>query len=242
MRSSKIAYNSRLSSIMRGMTNKVLITVLVLVVIALIYPAEQTVAPEWKVSVVDDKGARLAGIHVREIWRQYSIEDKDHEEVLTTDASGSAVFPKRTLKSGYMQRMFGCWKKRRMNPAEALCSPASIRVGLRPWSRYPARRGHERQPSPVLQERTAARHRGRAADIVVSLASLSARTGGPWMQAIRRICRGAVGKSSISYFVFRIQYFVLRQECFVLKTSHYMATNEILNTKYCLTSLAGNPQ
>lgn len=108
---------------MDGKTNKVIIAIIIVGVIILMRPVEQTVAPAWQVTVVDEKGIRLSGIHVRESWRQYSIEDKDHEAVLETDGNGSVVFPRRALKSGYMQRMFGCVIKRRMNGSGAICSP-----------------------------------------------------------------------------------------------------------------------
>jgi len=108
---------------MRAFINKIGILLVGIVVVTLMYPVEQTIAPEWQVTVVDDKGVRLANIHVRETWRQGSIEENGHEEVLATDANGSVHFPKRTLKSGYLQRVFGCIRKRRIVPSEASCGP-----------------------------------------------------------------------------------------------------------------------
>jgi hypothetical protein len=108
---------------MRGVIKKGSFAILVVAVILLVRPVEQTIAPEWQVTVVDDKGVRLAGIHVRETWRQGSVEDKDHEAVLETNAGGSVHFPKRTLKSSYFQRAFGCFLKRRTNPSQTICSP-----------------------------------------------------------------------------------------------------------------------
>lgn len=108
---------------MRGVVKKAAFAALALVVIFLLYPVEQTVAPDWKVTVMDDKGARLAQVGVRETWRQYSVEHTAHEEVATTDASGSVHFLRRTLKSSYLLRMYGCYLERRAHAAEAMCGP-----------------------------------------------------------------------------------------------------------------------
>jgi hypothetical protein len=108
---------------MRKFIHTLAFVALLTVVVVLVYPVEQTTAPDWKVTAVDDKGVRLAGIGVRETWRQRSVEEKDHEEVAKTDASGSVHFPKRTLKSSYLSRMYGCYKERRANGAQAICGP-----------------------------------------------------------------------------------------------------------------------
>ncbi len=105
---------------MRGAVKRVILAASAIIVALLVYPVEQTVAPDWKVTVVDDKGVRLTGIGVRENWRQCSVEGKDHEEVAKTDASGLAYFPKRTLKSSYLLRMYGCYRERR---GHAICGP-----------------------------------------------------------------------------------------------------------------------
>lgn len=108
---------------MRGAVKKLVFLALVIIAIFLIYPVQQTTAPDWQVTVLDDKGMRLAGIGVRETWRQCSFEDKDHEDVAKTDASGSVHFPKRTLNSSYLQRLYGCYKQRRAKAAQPICGP-----------------------------------------------------------------------------------------------------------------------
>jgi hypothetical protein len=102
---------------------KIVFAALVIAVVLLVYPVEQTTAPDWQVTVMDDKGVRLVGIGVRENWRQYSVEDKGHEDVAKTDASGSVHFPKRTLKSSFLLRMYGCYQARRAKASQAMCGP-----------------------------------------------------------------------------------------------------------------------
>lgn len=111
---------------MKRKAKQVGIAVVVAVVLVVLFPVEQTVAPDWQVTVVDEKGNRLAGIHVRETWRQASIEPKDNEEVRQTDASGKVVFPRRVQRSSVLRRTFGCWEEIR-NGSKAGCGPrASI--------------------------------------------------------------------------------------------------------------------
>src|SRR5512146_2573740 len=90
----------------------IVFAVFVMVGIAyLVIPSQQTVAPEWSVTVVDEKGVRLANLQVRETWQQRSIEAKPHEELLTTDAHGVVVFPRRTMNASYLSRALGCWEQ-----------------------------------------------------------------------------------------------------------------------------------
>lgn len=95
--------------------------------VVVFYPTEQTVAPRWEVTVVDDKGARLAGIDVRESWQQASVEEKSHEEVVKTDKAGKVTFPKRTIQTSLVSRGFGCWYQRRQHKddPDSACGPRS---------------------------------------------------------------------------------------------------------------------
>lgn len=95
------------------------------VAVVLFYPTEQTVAPRWEVTVVDDKGVRLAGVNVRETWQHASVEEKAHEEVVKTDKAGRVAFPKRTIKTSLISRASGCWYQRRQHQDESACGPRS---------------------------------------------------------------------------------------------------------------------
>jgi len=91
----------------------------------LFYPAEQIVAPRWEVTVIDDKGARLAGINVRETWQQASVEKFAHDEVAKTDRAGKVRFPKRTIQASLISRLTGCWYEARQHRSWDACGPRS---------------------------------------------------------------------------------------------------------------------
>jgi hypothetical protein len=110
---------------MRGITNKLVAISALAGVVVLLYPTEQTIAPDWQVTVVDDRGSRLAGVNVRETWQHLSLEPKPHEELLKTDAHGSVHFPRRTLASSYLHRLLGCWDQRRKAPKPTDCGPTA---------------------------------------------------------------------------------------------------------------------
>ena len=75
-----------------------------LAVIAL-YPWETTVAPEWRVRIVDQSGIPLRTTGVREVWRHYSVESRGHEEDSMTDQEGYVTFPKRTIRTVLVARL-----------------------------------------------------------------------------------------------------------------------------------------
>lgn len=111
---------------MRSISKKLALLLLVVAAVFLIFPTEQKVAPDWQVTVVDENGVRLAGIGVRETWRQLSVEQKDHEAVLNTDKAGTVHFPARTQKSSYLMRAYGCWQNRRASAAGGCGPRASV--------------------------------------------------------------------------------------------------------------------
>jgi hypothetical protein len=112
---------------MKPIVKKVGIGLLAAGLIALVYPTEQTVAPEWQVTVVDEKGSRLAGIHVRETWRQQSIEQTANEDVKQTDANGMVHFTRRVHTASLLRRILGCWDEMRKGNKQSNCGPhASI--------------------------------------------------------------------------------------------------------------------
>jgi hypothetical protein len=112
---------------MKPVAKKVALGLLAAAVVCLLYPIEQTIAPDWQVTVVDEKGVRLAGIHVRESWRQHSLQDKPAEQVLQTDSQGAVHFPRRTATSNLFRRAIGCWDEYRKQGKAASCGPhASI--------------------------------------------------------------------------------------------------------------------
>jgi hypothetical protein len=62
-------------------------------------PVSSLAAPEWDVTVIDERGRPVEGMTVRETWQNYSVEMEGHEADRQTDANGQAAFP--ALKSRY---------------------------------------------------------------------------------------------------------------------------------------------
>jgi hypothetical protein len=70
-----------------------------------ILPVESTVVPQWKVRVVDESGKAVAGVGIREVWGDLSIELSQHVEERISDDRGNLVFPARTLRANLVQRV-----------------------------------------------------------------------------------------------------------------------------------------
>ena len=81
--------------------------ILVLLAIVFLYPFETTLVPEWKVRIVDESGAVVAGVAVKEGWIHNSVERNRHEQTLTTDSEGYVAFPSRALRANLLLRLAG---------------------------------------------------------------------------------------------------------------------------------------
>jgi hypothetical protein len=101
-----------------------------IVVVGLFVPLPKTVAPEWTVYTLDASRRPLANITVREFWRQYSLEDEDHEETAKTDANGRVSFARRYRWSSLGQRFAGCAKNVVMAGVHASCGAKSDLVAF----------------------------------------------------------------------------------------------------------------
>ncbi len=49
----------------------------------------------------------MAGVTVREVWQDYTVESQSHEEDRTTDAKGNIIFEKRTARFPLIRRAYG---------------------------------------------------------------------------------------------------------------------------------------
>ncbi len=110
---------------MKPIAKQVGFGLLVAAIVVLVYPVRQTVAPEWQITVVDEKGNRLSGIHVRETWQQQSLQQRAQEEVKETDATGSVHFSRRVVTASLLQRMWGCWSEMRRRDTQSTCGPSA---------------------------------------------------------------------------------------------------------------------
>src|SRR5712692_2488693 len=98
--------------------------------LALAYPREVTVAPDWSVTVVREDGTPLAQLPIREVWEHYSLESESHEQDLATDFYGKVHFPRRTIRASYIYRFFGCAEKFIMTGVHASCGPVAYLIPL----------------------------------------------------------------------------------------------------------------
>jgi hypothetical protein len=80
---------------------------ILLVLLVSLVPISHTVAPVCNVTVVDQSGETQAGILVREVWQNYTLELSGHEEDKRTDGTGVAFFPRRTMWRPYIAVGYG---------------------------------------------------------------------------------------------------------------------------------------
>jgi hypothetical protein len=78
-----------------------------LVGVALLFPEEELVCPNWSVEVIDSKQAPVAGITVRRICQDYSVESTAHEDDAITDERGRVVFSELRIRVTRLERWAG---------------------------------------------------------------------------------------------------------------------------------------
>ncbi len=77
------------------------------VVLLLVYPFNVTVAPEWNVKVVDERGRPVPGAHVLRFATQWTLHFQ-HNETVCTDYDGTAHFPRLAVRANIVTR-FSKW-------------------------------------------------------------------------------------------------------------------------------------
>jgi hypothetical protein len=77
--------------------------ILVGIAIILLFPYATTIAPEWKIRVVDETGKPYVRVRVQEFWDHYSYDVSGYEE-RDTDENGYVVFPRRTFIAPLLYR------------------------------------------------------------------------------------------------------------------------------------------
>ncbi len=86
---------------------KALLAAGVILLAALLVPIESIVVPAWSVVVADANGNAIEGINVRQVWQDYSVESRSHEEVIVTGKDGKASFPERKVSASTFARILG---------------------------------------------------------------------------------------------------------------------------------------
>jgi len=77
-----------------------------IILAVLVVPSPGVVVPEWHVRVIDSHHRPLAGIIVRQDWKDYFVEpaNSTHIESETTDDNGDVTFPERRVYSPLILR------------------------------------------------------------------------------------------------------------------------------------------
>jgi hypothetical protein len=83
---------------------KLTLALVALIILVLVFPFNVTVAPEWKVKVVDEDGKPLAGAYVSE-FASHGTLDIQHNESMCTDVNGEAQFGHRTGRASLLTRI-----------------------------------------------------------------------------------------------------------------------------------------
>jgi hypothetical protein len=92
-----------------------------LVLAAVLYPAQVTVVPQYAVRVLDADGQPFRSIRVNQDWQEYSVQAHGLRDTLTTDNEGYAHFPAKTVRASIGERIAGCTHQFTQYGAHASC-------------------------------------------------------------------------------------------------------------------------
>jgi hypothetical protein len=100
---------------------KVLLTVFLIMVAAILPIFEETVVPEWKIQFVDENGKAVQNQRVQQTWKDYStqwLSSMDGESIIMTDMDGYVVLPERSIRVSLFDFLAGwLWEvSPRINP------------------------------------------------------------------------------------------------------------------------------
>jgi hypothetical protein len=95
--------------------------VTLLVLAALLYPAQVTVVPPYTVRVLEADGRPFRRIRVNQTWQEYSVQAAGLDDTLTTNDEGYAFFPRRTVRASMVERVAGCIHQVMQYGAHASC-------------------------------------------------------------------------------------------------------------------------
>ena len=104
------------------------LSVLAMVVAALGYPYETTVAPGGKIRIVDEAGTPMPACLVREFWRHYSVEAMDHREDFQCDQLGKVTLPQRVIRASITWRLWGALRNVLQDGVHASLGPWALLI------------------------------------------------------------------------------------------------------------------
>jgi hypothetical protein len=89
---------------------KVLLTLFLIVVIAILPLLEVTVVPEWQIQFVDENENAVQNARVIQVWKDYSIQwflNMEGTDTIMTDSNGFIVFPERNIRVSLLGLLIG---------------------------------------------------------------------------------------------------------------------------------------
>lgn len=127
---------------------RLLLWALAVIITVGFFPVSTVVVPEWRVRVVDERGAPVKGIVVRQSWQHYSLEMDGNEEDLVTGGDGYVTFPRREIKSGLFSRAFVVASNALMFREHASFGPSASVTVWGAGGRYASARYEPHKPLP----------------------------------------------------------------------------------------------
>src|ERR1041385_1453274 len=87
---------------------KVAVVIVVLALLAGLYPYNTIVVPAWKLRIVDEKGKPYANMPATQAWKDYSLEIEPGQnlDIRPTNPDGYVEFPKREIRANVLKRIF----------------------------------------------------------------------------------------------------------------------------------------
>ncbi len=116
----------------------------------ILIPYPTTVCPTWKLQVVDESGRPFAKAGVVQIWRYYSMEETDHQEMRCTNQAGLVEFPRRTFVASFLKRGMGAaLELREMGRNASIGASAFVIVGAPGYDNHGAHYWRGKPPGIV---------------------------------------------------------------------------------------------
>ena len=111
----------------KGLRRVAIVAATTLLVLSLI-PKESLVVPAWSVQVAGIDSRPVEGINVRQVWQDYTLESKSHEEMRVTPSDGRVSFPERRISASRLMRGVGAIRNVLSSGVHASFGPSSLLV------------------------------------------------------------------------------------------------------------------
>ena len=83
---------------------------IIICVATLFVPLQMTMAPERQIQITTDDKSPIEGARVRQIWHQYSLEERGQEDLIVP-ANGKVLLTERVVKTNVYALIWGAFNK-----------------------------------------------------------------------------------------------------------------------------------